>query len=307
MTTAMRMTLDGPLMRSGALANLTELGIHAQRHAEWVHRRGGAGSVQQLPNVHEDGRPGAPPVILLNGWTASGLSWPHQLVAGLARSFHVLRIDNRGTGWSRGMRHPFTIGDLADDARRVIEQRGLRRVIVVGVSMGGMIAQELALRAPEHLDHAVLLATRPPAPAHTHGAQFVTASLMGPPEPGQSLGDHVQRAWGSITGPGFTDRNPAMVAELISSIVARPTPRAAVFDQARAIAAWSGASRLKRLVVPSTVVHGVADPLIPVRNGIRLAQLIPDADYVELPGVGHLVPHEAPAAVEAVVRRVATG
>ena len=77
----------------------------------------------------------------------------------------------------------------------------------------------------------------------------------------------------------------------------RPTPRFAVLDQARAIAAWSRAGRLRRLDVPTTVVHGTEDPLIPVRNGMRLVQLIPAARYVELPGVGHLLPYEAPDAV----------
>ena len=75
------------------------------------------------------------------------------------------------------------------------------------------------------------------------------------------------------------------------SIARRPTPRVAVLDQARAIAAWHGAHRLRRLDVPVTVVHG-EDPLVPVRNGMRLAQLIPGARYVE-PRVGHLVPYEA--------------
>ena len=74
-----------------------------------------------------------------------------------------------------------------------------------------------------------------------------------------------------------------------------------MLDQARAIAAWSGAHRLRRLAVPTTVVHGADDPLIPVRNGMRLAQLVPGARYVELPGVGHLVPYEAPDEVVEVV------
>ena len=78
------------------------------------------------------------------------------------------------------------------------------------------------------------------------------------------------------------------------AIARRPTPRFAVLDQARAIAAWHGAHRLRRLTAPTTVVHGAEDPLIPVRNGMRIAQLIPGARYVELPGVGHLVPYEAP-------------
>ena len=75
-----------------------------------------------------------------------------------------------------------------------------------------------------------------------------------------------------------------------------------MLDQARAISAWHGAHRLRRVTVPITVVHGSEDPLIPVHNGMRIAQLVPGARYVELPGVGHLVPYEAPEAVERIVR-----
>jgi pimeloyl-ACP methyl ester carboxylesterase len=245
--------------------------------------------------------------VLVNGWTASGLVWPARLVRTLARSFHVLRIDNRGTGWSRHLRHPFTIGDLADDVRRVIDDRGLDRPVVVGISMGGMITQELALRAPDRVAHAVLLGTRPPAPEHTNPPAFVTARLMSPPQPGQPLGEFMRQRWEAVTGPGFHARQPRAMGEMVRTIVQRPTPRGAVLDQARAIAGWSGAGRLRRLEVPVTVVHGSDDPLIPVRNGMRLAQLIPDARYVELPGVGHLVPHEAPDTVARLVSDIARG
>ena len=85
----------------------------------------------------------------------------------------------------------------------------------------------------------------------------------------------------------------------------RVTPRQRVFDQVRAIRSWRGAARLGRLDVPTTVVHGSRDPLIPVGNGMRLSRLIPGAEYVELAGVGHLVPHEAGAALLGLLRPVA--
>lgn len=81
------------------------------------------------------------------------------------------------------------------------------------------------------------------------------------------------------------------------AIARRPTPQNAVLTQARAIAAWFGSDRLRAITAPTTVIHGTHDPLIAVGNGMRLAQLIPDATYVELPGVGHLVPYEAPDAI----------
>lgn len=305
---AMQALERSAVARSGALAAVLDGGIRAEVVARAL--RGcvdrDARPSQVLPHVHEDGRPGAPPVVLVNGWTASGLVWPAALVRSLARSCHVLRIDNRGTGWSRHLRRPFTIADLADDVRRTIDDRGLDRPVVVGISMGGMITQELALRSPRHVGHAVLLGTRPPAPEHSNPPAFVTARLMAPPLPGQPLDEFMRQRWEAVTGPGFHERHPRAMGEMVRTIVQRPTPRGAVLDQARAIAAWSGARRLRQLEVPATVVHGSDDPLIPVRNGMRLAQLVPGARYIELAGVGHLVPHEAPAAVAAIVRDIVT-
>jgi pimeloyl-ACP methyl ester carboxylesterase len=158
--------------------------------------------------------------------------------------------------------------------------------------MGGMIAQELALRSPGHVGRLVLLATRPPTPEYSPPASSVTAQLLGPAE-GQDLAAFLRQHWAAIAGPGFDAAHPELVDDMVRGVVARPTPRFAVLDQARAIAGWHGAGRLRRLAVDTTVVHGSDDPLIPVRNGMRLAQLIPGARYVELEGVGHLVPYEA--------------
>jgi pimeloyl-ACP methyl ester carboxylesterase len=125
----------------------------------------------------------------------------------------------------------------------------------------------------------------------------VTATLLSMPPPGASLRRFLIERWATVAAPGFADAHPERMGELADSITRRPTPRFAVLDQARAIAGWSRAGRLRRLDVPTTVLHGSEDPLIPVHNGMRLAQLIPGAEYLELPGVGHLVPYEAPDAV----------
>jgi pimeloyl-ACP methyl ester carboxylesterase len=81
---------------------------------------------------------------------------------------------------------------------------------------------------------------------------------------------------------------------MVRAVTDRPTPYFAMLDQVRAVAAWHGASRLTSITAPVTIVHGAADPLIPVRNGMRLSQLIPGARYVDLPLIGHLLPYEAP-------------
>lgn len=297
---AMRRFERSTLARTGLLAASVEQGIRVEACVRAAAAVLDADAVApSLPNWHEGGQ-GAP-ILFLNGWSASGLCWPAGVVEPLERTNRVVRVDNRGTGWSRRMRRPFTIADLAADARRVLDAIAVDRAVVVGLSMGGMVAQELALRHPSRVAHLVLIGTRPPMPEYTSPRADVTARLMSAPAPGQSLRQFMRERWAAVTGPGFADAHPEAIREIARSIVERPTPRAAVLDQARAIAAWHGAHRLRGLDVPATVVHGERDPLIPVRNGMRLAQLIPGARYVELAGVGHLVPYEDPAATLAVI------
>ncbi|RNL62847.1 alpha/beta hydrolase [Nocardioides marmoriginsengisoli] len=245
----------------------------------WVHwREGGHGE----------------PLLLLNGWTASGLAWPADWIRGLEKSFRVIRIDNRGAGWSRLAPAPFTMAQLADDAHGVLQECGVKRATVMGLSMGGMIAQELALRHPDAVGRLFLVGTRPPTPAHISSDLPVLLKALRPPERGQPLDEYFTRMWAGFAAPGFAAANPEVMSELVKSILDRTTPRAGVLAQSRAIFAWHNAGRLATIQHPTVVVHGSRDPLIPVGNGMRLSRLIKNASYVEVPGAGHLLPYEAP-------------
>ena len=242
-------------------------------------------------NWHEGGA--GPALLLLNGWTASGLVWPAEWVHTLEKRFRVIRIDNRGTGWSRSAPGPYTMADLADDAADVLRACDMDEATVLGVSMGGMIAQELAMRHPELVRRLILVATAPPVPAQLipDPAPFMVA--LAPPAPGQDLRLHFRTLWSAYVTPSFYAAHPEVFDELTEQIVLRVTPRQRVFDQLRAVRSWRGSDRLRRLDVATTIVHGDRDPLMPVGNGMRLSRLIPGAEYVELEGVGHLPPHEA--------------
>ncbi len=276
--------------------------------AELVHRarlapdrmllRSGAPNVFWHGPDHATGRP---VVVLVNGWTASGLLWPTDVVARMQESFDVVRVDNRGSGYSRTAPAPFTLAQLATDVRDVLREIGAPAATVVGLSMGGMIAQELAINHPDVVERLVLCGTRPPMPAGFSPSNSVLTSMMSAPRPGERVGEFLDRTWGSVVGPGFPDSHPDRMRELVDRVRERPTPRAGVFNQMRAIASWSGAWRLSRITAPTVVLHGTDDPLIPVGNGMRLAQLIDGAGYVELPGVGHIVPFEAPDALLAAI------
>jgi pimeloyl-ACP methyl ester carboxylesterase len=245
------------------------------------------------PVVHWHRSGEGPPLLLLNGWTASGLAWPHAWLRRLEEAYDVIRIDNRGTGWSRSAPTPFTIVDLADDARDVLRASGIDRASVLGISMGGMIAQELAIRHRDAVERLVLAATRPPTPAHTPMSRAALRLAMSRPQRDQPRREFVISTWAQTTGDGFVAAHPEALNELGDQVMRRITPRSGRLNQMRAIMSWRGPQRLSRVAAPATVVHGDQDPLIDVDNGRRLAQLIPSAHYVELSGVGHLVAHEA--------------
>jgi len=242
-------------------------------------------------NWFEGGR--GEPLLLLNGWTASGLVWPTAFVRRLEDRFRVIRLDNRGSGFSRSARSPFTMADLADDAHTILGRLGIRSARVLGMSMGGMIAQELALRHPNLVERLFLVATSPPAPAALQAEDEITWHMFRRRRRGESYRDYMNTLWVRACGPGFTDRRPDLFGEMLDQLSARPTTRPGAMAQARAAGCWSGPQRLADISAPTTVIHGTEDVLRPVGNGMRLARLIPDAQYIELAGVGHLIPLEA--------------
>ena len=243
----------------------------------------------------------AGPLLLLNGWTASGAVWPSELLTILQRRHRVIRIDNRGSGRSAAAPAPFTIADLARDAHDVIRRLDVPRATVVGLSMGGMIAQELALRWPGDVGRLVLMSTRPPAPMDIPAAPDVMKALIRPKPSGVRTADYLRHVWSQLAAPGFAESHPELLDELVASVMTAPTRRGGVMNQARAIAAWRGAHRLARLRVPTTIVHGDKDVLIPVDNGRRLAQAIPDPRYIAIAGVGHILPYEALSRVAEII------
>jgi 3-oxoadipate enol-lactonase len=175
----------------------------------------------------------------------------------------------------------------------VLRACGIERATVLGLSMGGMIAQELAIRHPSRVARLVLVGTAPPIPARILPDFRKFAPAFAKPLPGEDMREYFARQWATYTGPGFAANHPEVLGELAEQILRRVTPRQRMWDQLRAISSWHAPHRLRRLEIPTTVVHGDSDPLMPVGNGMRLSRLIPAARYVELPDVGHIIPYEA--------------
>lgn len=304
--TALRIAYRTGLLRNSAIAaaveRAVELEVATRRNARRIRLAPTSARSARTPWWHAGGE--GPGVVLVNGWSVSGSVWPAALIRQLQAKHRVVRVDNRGTGLAANAAAPYTIGMLAADVRRAIVANGLDRPTVVGYSMGGAIAQELALRWPGDVGRLVLVSTAPPLPDRTSPALHVMERLLASPPGGPRPTSEVRERWVAAAGPDFAATQPALLDEMVASVVAEPSSRRAVRTQFRAVAGWHGPHRLRSLRVPTTVVHGNADPLIPVANGRRLTRLIPGATYRELEGVGHLLPYEAWSLLAEVIEEV---
>jgi 3-oxoadipate enol-lactonase len=245
-------------------------------------------------------------LVLINGYSASAVAWPRQWLRDLAAEVRVITVDNRGSGWSRIVDTPFTMQDMAGDVIDVLDDAEVDRAVIMGLSMGGMIAQEVALRAPERVAGLALVATRPPIPRFHQPPASSLISLVRPLLPGETLSTYFGKLWSAAAAPGFAEAHPEVIDELVQQVIERPTPRAMLMHQLRAMSGWGHAERLEHLAVPTLVVHGVVDTFAPTANGVTLAELIPDARLELIDGVGHLVAHEAPQRLTALLMELMT-
>jgi pimeloyl-ACP methyl ester carboxylesterase len=227
-----------------------------------------------------------PPLLMLMGMGGSGDSWGDEFTRHLARRFRLLLPDNRGTGRTPRGDAPYTIARLAADATAVLDAEGVSAAHVLGISMGGMVAQELAIGHPRRAGGLVLGCTT------AGGRAFV-------PPRGDALRE-VERlgllgAVGLVTTPEFATRHPGRLARLGLRGLARPTPRDTWEAQLAAIATFDASTRLGRITAPTLVITGDRDLIMPPENSRRLLRGIHGARGVMVKGTGHCFFWEAPA------------
>ncbi len=239
------------------------------------------------------------PMLLIQGMSATHLTWGRPFLSPLEESFDCIVFDNRGMGLSGRAEMPFTTADLAADTVGLLDSLEVESAHVVGISMGGMVAQELALAHPERIRTLTLGATYCGGPEGT---------LMDP-EDLQMLGaamasgdrEQVLRAmWVINLSPTFRE-DEARFAEFCEMASALPTPKEVILQQMRACGAHDTSARLGQVSVPTQIVHGTADRLLGVGNGVQIAGLI-GVDPQLLEGVGHMFWWEQPERAAALVR-----
>ena len=226
----------------------------------------------------------AEPVLLIMGLGANTTGWDHQIPE-FSREYLVIALDNRGAGRTEKPKEPYTIPQMADDAVGLLDALGIGRAHVYGMSMGGMVAQEGALRHAQRVRSLVLGGTMAGGPnAVMAGPQILqqwasTATL--PLERAVEAGLRV------LYSPGFIEANGEWLVRRNLETAHLMPPVDALQRQFMAVVQFNTYERLHQIAAPTLIVTGTEDQVVPAENSRILAERIPGARLVELEGAGH--------------------
>jgi pimeloyl-ACP methyl ester carboxylesterase len=243
------------------------------------------------PTLHWERIGSGPPVLLIMGLGLSGGAWWRTLPV-LAQALEVITFDNRGVGRSRALFHAYSTEVMADDAVSVLDGAGVDSAHVYGISLGGMVAQQVAIRHPGRVRSLVLGATSAGGPRARQPDPQVLLFLRR-----RLWMHHEEAAWSSVRfnyGARCRTAHPERIREDVAQRLTQSFSSGAYRAQLWAAMTHNASGRLTRIKAPTLVVHGGEDMMIPVENGRMIAERIPGAQLLELPGTGHLYPTEAP-------------
>lgn len=268
----------------------------------------------EIEVTHPGDTTGRPVVLLIMGLGMQLIAWPPAMVQAIADAgFRVVRLDNRDIGLSQHFDHlgtpsllweglkfrlgwriraPYSIEDMAADTLGVLDALNIAKAHVVGVSMGGMVAQRLAVLAPSRLLSLSSIMSSSGARGLPEASPAVTRVLLSRPagKGVQAAVDHTARLLKAIGSPGFPTPD-AELREKVAAAAQRSFHPQGVVRQMVAIAADSTrAAALARVTAPTLVLHGSADPLVPMACGQDTARRIPGARFESIEGMGHDLP-----------------
>lgn len=217
----------------------------------------------------------------------------------LAERSRLVLLDNRGIGDSDVPDGPYTASAMAEDVVAVLDGAGIDRAHVVGSSLGGMIAQELAISHPDRVERLVLLSTTPGG-EDAHPMPEVTRRLIAE-MPGMAPEEALRRAVANALSPATVAARPELVDEIVALRLAAPQDPAGWRAQAHAGVTYDGGGRLGRIVAPTLVLHGTDDVVVDPANARVLVERIPAARELLVDGLGHLPFWEDPVRLAGVV------
>ncbi|HEY8049760.1 MAG TPA: alpha/beta hydrolase [Ramlibacter sp.] len=261
--------------------------------------------------VEDSGPPDRPAVVLVMGLGMQLVAWPADFVQALAAAgFRVVRFDNRDIGLSEpfdhagvpnvmweGLKHRFglamhpsyTIGDMAADTLGVMDALGIAQAHIVGVSMGGMVAQRVALDAPARVASLASIMSSSGARYLPGPRPHVLQALLSRPESSSeaAIVAHAVRLFEVIGSPGFPIEPQDLRARIVTATRRSYRPAGTVRQLVAVAADTRRADELPRIKVPTLVLHGRDDPLVPPACGHDTARRIGGSKFHVIPGMGH--------------------
>ncbi|MBI5288575.1 MAG: alpha/beta fold hydrolase [Chloroflexi bacterium] len=249
----------------------------------------------------EHGDANAEPVLLIMGFTMNAGAWAAQVPA-LSERYHVIAFDNRGAGRTTQPDGPYTMRQMAADAAGLLDHLGIASAHVIGISMGGMIAQEFAINYPERVRSLVLACTTPGGPRSAgyqqmmdSGAEALEAesleALMTPERLQESMLLAFTPEYLASPGPAFQ--------QMAVTTLQFPQTLEGMKGQLMAIREHDTFDRLSRITAPTLVIGGTDDMLVDAANSPILAERIPGAELHMFPGLRHGFNVEDPDEVNA--------
>jgi pimeloyl-ACP methyl ester carboxylesterase len=241
-----------------------------------------------------------PPLLMIMGMSGTFDHWNADFLADLRQDFETIVYDHRGVGASSRLEGPATIAQLAEDAAGLLAALELESAHVLGISMGGMVAQELTLKHPERIRALALGCTY----CGGEGSAVASAEVMRRLAEGMMSGDReraLRTGWEVNVSPEFAADEGAY-AHFKEIGMRRAVPVEVIMEQMRAITEHDTSARLPEIAQPTLVIHGTLDQMLPVQNGRMIAGLIPDSQLEIFEGVGHLFFWEQPQRSAELVR-----
>ncbi len=267
--------------------------------------------------VEDHGSVTGEPLVLIMGLGMQLVAWQSEFVASLvARGFRVIRFDNRDIGLSQRYDHlgvpnlainsikyavrlkvigPYTVADMADDTAGLLDALGIQSAHVCGASMGGMIAQQLAARHPRRVKSLTLMMTSSGARRLPGPSLKVIRALISRPKNADNIDSviaHYVRLYGLIGSPRYPTNEAYLHARLGMALRRSYRPQGAARQMVAIAADGNRSELLTQIKLPTQVIHGQDDPLVPVAAGHDLAQKIAGAKFALIEGMGHDMPIE---------------
>jgi pimeloyl-ACP methyl ester carboxylesterase len=265
-------------------------------------------------NYEDRGPADGKPLLLVNGYTSTMMSWPLPLMDGLkARGFRVIRYDNRDVGKSEKFTGipaigdvakavkagettdiPYTLGDMAADGMGLLDALGIKRAHIMGISMGGMIVQAMAINHPEKIISATSIMSSTGNPALSKASDAAMVALQDKPTSGEreTVIRHNMKNRRVYQSPAYPMTDEALFQKCAAEYDHMFYPEGAARQYAAIIGDGSRVERLKKVQLPFLVIHGKADPLVPMDGGVDTAKSVPGAKLELIEGMGHDLPVE---------------